>query len=292
MKHIAIIGSGSFLARNFITYCLNNGTDYKFDLYNQTKRNGFKEIPVNGIDFGDINSVRTINFNVDAIMVFIGKTGTINGFDDYQQFIEVNEIMLLNILKAYAENNSKALIIYPSTRLIFRSNEMQGITEESERECKSIYAVTKYAAEEYLKLYKIIYGLSYVILRICTPIGSLLNDFGNYGTFEIFKNQALEKGEITVFGDGKQKKTFTSIVDICKAFKLIIDKGQTDFADYNLGGQDLQLIDIAQSIADEYNAQVKHVDWPSIYKKVDGGSVVFNSSRFDKEFLMKYEMLL
>lgn len=292
MKRISIIGSGSFLARNFITFCIAQKKDYTFELYDYVDRNDFPQFTSKTIDFNDKESVKQIDFDVDAVMIFIGKTGTINGFEIYKQFIDVNEVMLLNLLRAYKEASSNALIIYPSSRLIYKSNEKEKIAENAPKECKSVYAVTKLAAERYLHLYKEVYGVKYVILRICTPIGSLLDDFGNYGTFEIFKNQALEKKLITIFGDGKQKKTFTSMKDICKAFSLIIDKGYTNFYDYNLGGQELQLINIAESIAKEYNVDVNHVEWPDIYQKVDGGSVVFDSTRFDSEFLMEYENLM
>ena len=292
MKRIAIIGAGSFLARNFITYCIKNHRNYKFELYDHVERKDFLQFPFKRIDFKDFYSVSTINFDVDSVMIFVGKTGTINGFHDYQQFVEANEILLLNILRAYVESKTNALIIYPSTRLIFKSDEKQKISEDSPHEFKSIYAITKYAAENYLKLYSEIYDFSYVIIRICTPIGTLLKDFGSYGTFEIFKKQALDNKEVTVFGDGKQKKTFTIMSDICKAFSLIIDKGETEYREYNLGGQELQLIDIAKSIASEYHVGIKHIEWPELNKKVDGGSVVFDSSRFDKEFGMNYVKLL
>lgn len=292
MKRIAIIGSGSFLAKNFIQHCIDERKDYDFELYDFVTRYDYPQYPFMQINFNDLQSVKQISFCVDFIMVFIGKTGTTIGFEKYQQFIEVNEVMLLNILYAYVEAKSKALIVYPSSRLVFKSNEKEKVSECSPRECKSIYAITKLAAEEYLRLYKEVYGIHYVILRICTPIGSLLEEYGNYGTFEIFKNQALGKKEITVFGDGNQRKTFTSIGDICRAFTLLIDKGKPEYNDYNLGGQELRLLDIAKSIANEYSAEVKHIPWPDVYRMVDGGSVVFDSTRFDKEFLMVYEKLL
>ena len=57
-------------------------------------------------------------------------------------------------------------------------------------------------------------------------------------------------------------------------------------------GQELQLINIAESIAKDYNVDVNHEEWPYIYQKVDGGSVVFDSTRFDSEFFMEYENLM
>ena len=166
------------------------------------------------------------------------------------------------------------------------------INEDSERELKSIYAVTKYAAEQYLKIYHEVYDLKYVILRICTPIGSLLNDNGSYGTFEIFKEQAKNKHKITLYGDGSQRKTFTQIEDVCKAMELIIDNEEPKYNDYNLGGKNLSLLEIADSIAKEHNVPIEFIPWPSVNKKVDGGSVVFDSKRFDQEFGMSYSNIM
>ena len=292
MKRITVIGSESFLARNFIKYSSNVGLSYQFELYDYGNISKNCNLKFKKIDFSDKDDIKNIDFSADAIMIFIGKTGTVAGFDEYKAFIEVNEIMLLNILSEYVKAESKARIIYPSSRLLFKSNNNETIKEDGEREYKSIYAVTKLAAEEYLKIYNDVFDVKSVILRICTPIGTLLDDFGNYGTFEIFKHQAIEKGEITIFGNGLQRKTFTSMIDICKAFSLLIDKEILDHREYNLGGQALSLLDIAQKIANEYGVKIKHMLWPDIYHKVDGGSVVFDSSRFDREFDMKYKMVL
>lgn len=294
MKKIGIIGSESFLARNFIKYIRDNfeRDKYSLNLYDYVSESKNLAESYKKIDFADISSVNSIDFDSDALMIFIGKTGTVNGFEQYNQFITVNEMYLLNILKAYCDHHSSALIIYPSTRLIYKSSDTHTINADSDIELKSIYAVTKYAAEQYMKIYHDTYGIKYSILHICTPIGTMLSDYGNYGTFEIFKNQAIHDREITVFGSGKQKKTFTSMRDICKAFQLLIDKGEPKQYSYNLGGQDLELIDIASSIADEYNVPIVHVEWPQLNKDVDGGSVVFDSSSFDKEFNMRYEKVL
>ena len=293
MKKIAIIGSNSFMAKNFVKYSKINNLDYKFDLYDISTDSGNNEVAdTQKIDFSDLKSIRKIDFSVDAIMIYIGKTGTVSGFDNYSEFINVNETMLLNILHTYVELGAKARIIYPSSRLSFKSQENGRINESGERECRSIYAVTKMAAENYLKIYRETFGVESVILRICTPIGTLIDDCGNYGTFEMFKKQAVDNKEITVFGSGAQRKTFTTMSDICKALSSLINKESLDYSDYNLGGQELCLLEIANYIAEECKVSVKHVEWPEIYEKVDGGSVVFDSARFDKEFDMKYESIV
>lgn len=292
MKKIAIIGSNSFLAKNFLKYSIDNKLNYHFELYDYVRENEWPQFEYTKIDFDDIEDIKRINMSVDIIIIFIGKTGTTNGFMEYQSFINVNETILLNILQHYVDSNSTARIIYPSTRLIFKSKEDELINESGEKECKSIYAVTKYAAENYLKIYKDSFGVDYVILRICTPYGSLIKNFGNYGTFEIFNRQATEDHKISVFGDGSQRKTYTSIEDVCRAFTLVSEANVVNRLDYNIGGQELSLKEIANKIANNHNVNVDYVDWPDAYKIVDGGSVVFDSSAFDDEFNMHYKKIL
>jgi UDP-glucose 4-epimerase len=286
-KKVAVIGSESFLARNFRKYIEKNisAQEIELCLYDYVQ-NGSGE-NYHQIDFMEMKSVSKIDFDVDYLMIFIGKTGTKVGFEKYQSFIGVNEIALLNILTEHVNRNSKATIIYPSTRLIYQSNDSSMIKEGSAIELKSIYAITKFSAEKYLELYSKIYGVKYVILRMCTPIGTLLNNNnGSYGTFEMFKNQINTNNYIQIYGDGNQRKTFTNVKDICIALVKLILAKHILYHEYNLGGKDYKLVDIAKKIAKD--APIKYVEWPKIDREVDGGSVVFDSSRFDNEFGMTY----
>lgn len=292
LKKIAVIGSESFLARNLMKYIKINYNNlyeiYCYDNY-EVSNTGF---PYQKIDLGLKEDIKKINFNVDVIFIFVGRTGTTNGFNEFESFINVNEVYLLNILKHYVDSESKARIIYPGSRLIFKSNEKEKINEESEIELRSIYAINKYAAEAYLNIYKTNFGVQYVVLRICTPYGSLLEDnTGNYGTFDIFTKQIKEKNKITIFGDGNIKKTYTDIKDICQAFVYLINADVIKYHTYNLGGQRLSLNDIAYTIADQSTAKIEHITWPDNAKNVDGGTVIFDSVRFDKEFSMKYHSI-
>ncbi len=289
---ISIIGSESFLAKNFIKYVENKSDNVRFKLYDYKESSTLSGYEYYQIDFSNNTSVGTIDFSCDAVMVFTGKTGTVAGFEEYEDFITVNEIYFLNILNMYVKNKGTARIIYPSSRLIYKELTDHSIDEDSAISLKSIYAVTKYASERYLEIYRNTFGIDYVVLHICTPFGSLMEEVGNYGTFEIFINQAKTEKQITVFGSGNQRKTFTDMQDICEAFYKLIDCKKPQHQTYNLGGQALSLIKIAEKIATEYNVPIIHKDWPEIYDKVDGGTVVFDSSRFDEEFNFTYRKIV
>ncbi len=289
MKRITIIGSNSFIAQNLITYLKQSPNSYEFFLYDVTE-----ESPNDNytrIDFDNIDDLKRIRYDVDSILIFTGRTGGVQGFDDYSSFIQINEIYFLSILNSYIEQSNRPRIIYPGSRLIF-ADSSESIKETSELRPKSIYAVTKLACENYLKVYKDTFGLDFVVLRICTPYGTLIKSKGSYGTFEIFWNQALTEKKITIFGDGNQRKTYTQMIDICEAFRRLIEADHLKYDNYNLGGQSLSINDVASEIAKDSGAEIVHVSWPDIYKATDGGSVVFNSDRFDNEFEMEYHSII
>lgn len=289
MKKISVIGSNSFIAQNLITYLNQYPDSYELFLYDRNENENVKNYT--RVDFRELKEVNKIRFDVDIVFIFIGRTGGVQGFNEYSSFIEINEVYFLNILKCYIEQENRPRIIYPGTRLIFEDSE-ELIKETSALRPKSVYAVTKLACENYFKIYKDAFGLDYVVLRICTPYGTLIKSKGSYGTFEIFWNQALKDKKITVFGDGNQRKTYTQMIDICEAFRRLIEADNVKYESYNLGGQALSINNVVSEIAKESDAEIVHVPWPEIYKAADGGSVVFDSERFDSEFGMTYHTVI
>lgn len=290
MQTIAVVGSESFLAKNLITYLAKFAGAFRLKCYDYLPDSAAPNYEQ--IDFTKTESLKKIDFSAERIVFFTGKTGTLKGFAEYKKFVEVNELYLLNFLQAYVEAKSAARIIYPSSRLIFKPNVEKPVAENSPLEFKSVYAVNKYAAEQYLAVYGKNFAVDYVILRICTPYGSLIDSDGSYGTFEIFNKQAKQNGKVTIFGDGEQKKTYTDIRDVCEAFYRLIKAEKVKHDSYNLGGQDLSMNEAVAQIVAMNKAKTEHVPWPKEYLNVDGGSVFFDSGRFDEEFQMTYHPIV
>lgn len=282
---IEIMGSNSFLARNFIQYIFLNNLKCELVLYDIAEKqlrlqcNSTSNIEYRQIDLENKKDLEKISFDSDAFFIFTGKTGTVKGFESYEEFIKVNEIYLLHLLTEYVKRKSKSKIIYPSTRLVYKENKQHKIKENAEKKMKSVYAITKYAAEKYLELFHDVFEIEYCIFRICTPYGTLLEDAGNYGTFEFFTNQAKKGKNISVFGDGEIRKTYTHIKNICEIFwKSIFCKGCANDT-YNIGGNVKSLVEIAEEIANQYDVGIKYVSWPEINEKVDGGTTMLDSKK-------------
>lgn len=292
-KKIAILGANSFLAKNFYKFLVDKHGFKKESLFLydiQTLYELSNNTQYQQIDFLDLKSINKIDFEVDYIYIFNGKTGVVDGFSEPQSFLEVNEISILNILNEYKNQESHALIVYPSTRLVYKSSAVP-LNEDAEKELKSVYAITKYSAENYIRLYHDVFNIQYTILRISVPWGSLLPNSGNYGTFKFFMDLAKSNKPITVFGDGKIIKTYTHIEDICYILLACMNNEKLKNDTFNIGGQEKALIDIASIIASYYSVKVIFTDWPEVTQKVDGGNTILDSSKLDSLVSLKYKQI-
>ena len=287
MKKIAVVGSNSFLARNFAFY-LQNSIEEKCDLLLYDVQPASENSPANynQIDFEDPASLDRLDYSCDAIYFFTGLTGTKKSIERYADFVKVNEIYMLNFLDAYVRNRGRAKIVYPSTRLLYASSD-KPIDEEAKKGFRNIYAVNKFAAEKYLEVFANLYGVKSCSLRICVPFGSLIKGMPSYGTCEFFTKQAQSGKNITVFGDGTSTRTFTHIEDICRALYLIAGNDAC-VGVFNLGGVAKSLSDIANNIAGIYNVKVDYVPFPEEDGLIEVAHSVFDSSKLDKILGLSY----
>lgn len=280
-NRICIIGANSYIGRHMILK-IKKCDSYDLRLYDYQKEqvDGVKNYTqVNILDTDDI---KKIDLNCDVIYLFAGMTGTKVGFKNYKQFIEINEIGLLNILTLYLEQKSSAKIVFPSTRLVYKGNNSL-LEEDDEKEFNTIYAINKYACENYLKMYNKIFDVKYAILRICVPYGNMLPGEMSYGTAGFFKRLG-EKGEtISIYGEGSQRRTLIHIEDLVNVMILAGENQQCVNDVYNVGGDcNLSIKEIAEVFASIYNVSVQSKAWLEEDLKIESGDTMFDSSKLDK----------
>lgn len=288
---ITILGANSFIARNMI-YELENrkeqGLDVEMFLYDFTDTQLDNKTNYTRLNVLDKESVKQINFDVDLIYLFIGKTGTIQGFDDYNTFIDINEKAMLNILSVYVERKSSAKIIFPSTRLVYKGKNGL-LKEDEEKEFKTVYAINKYACEQYLNMYHRMYDVNYAILRICVPYGTMIPNASSYGTAEFMLNKAKKGEDISLYGDGSVRRTLTHMEDLCN---ILVECGLSEDVSndiYNIGGENYSLKEMAEIIAKKYSVGVTYVDWPETALKIESGDTVFDSNKLDSTIRYKFK---
>lgn len=281
MLKIIIIGANSYLARNLIYTIKSFGEDIQLILYGKEKNHKDGCGNYVCINVLDRESVKQIDFDCDIIYFFVGKTGSANAFQEFSEFIDINEKSLLNVMSEYVSQGSAAKFVFPSTRLVYKGYD--GLVQEnSEKAFKSVYAINKLACEMYIQMYHEMFGLEFIILRICVPYGTLVSDAVSYGTMEFMLNSAKQGKNISIYGDGKIRRTLTYIEDLCNAMILSSMNEACKNDVYNIGGEEYTLGNLAELIAKKYHVKVDYVPWPDLAMKMESGGTVFDSRKLDK----------
>ena len=270
---VAIIGANGYIGKHLEYFFKKMGvTPMCYDIHDN-KRNNYQQL-----DMRDVESIKKIDFNVDYIFMFAGITGTYNGFDKYNSFIDINEIGLLNLLNSIRHSIYRPKIIFPSTRLVYKGQD-KALCEDDLKETKTIYAINKLACESILYAYWQSFDIPYTIFRICIPYGNLLSNDYSYGTIGFFIKQAISGNNITLYGGGDIKRTFTHIEDLC--FQIIEGaiKEESCGQIFNIGGQTLTLKEAAEIIASKFKTKVLAIEWPESDFKIESGHTYFDDSK-------------
>lgn len=278
----AVIGAKGYIGKHIVKYLKThyNVVADCYDILESRETNYYQ------MDMTERQSVSKMNMDVDYIFDFVGLTGTYAGFDSYEKYVTINELSLLNLLDAIRNSSYRPKVIFPSTRLVYKGYD-KALKETDEKESKTIYSANKLACEGYLQAYHDSFDIPYTIFRICIPYGNLLSNDYSFGTIGFFINQAKEGKDITLYGGGSIKRTFTHMEDLCYQ---VIEGAFTENSNgeiYNVGGETLSLYDAAEIIAKKYGTDVVAVPWPERDLRIESNHTYFDDSKIQSILQMK-----
>lgn len=275
-RKISIIGANGYIGKHLNYYLQQRGfVSMCYDIQQEEQDNYM------AVDLTDKESVKNIDLNVNYIFMFAGLTGTYAGFDRYETYVNINEIGLLNLLDAIRNSEYRPKIIFPSTRLVYKGVD-KPLKEEDEKETKTLYAVNKLACEGLLQAYKASFDIPYTVFRICIPYGNMLSADYSFGTVGFFIKQAKADNDITLYGGGNIKRTFTHMEDLCYQIVEGAFREESNGEIYNIGGETLSLKDAADVIAGKFGTNVRAVEWPERDLRIESDHTYFDDTKIRK----------
>lgn len=270
---VAIIGGKGYIGKHLDYYLRQRGiTSMVYDVQELYVPNYKK------IDITNPASVAEIDLNVDYIFMFAGLTGTHAGFDKYETYNAINEIGLMNLLDAIRKSEYRPKVIFPSTRLVYKGVD-KALKETDEKETRTIYAVNKIACEGLLQAYKASFDIPYAVFRICIPYGNLLSTDYSFGTVGFFIKQASAGKDITLYGGGNIKRTFTHMEDLCYQVVEGAFNSNSNGEIYNIGGETYSLREAAEIIAAKFGTNVVDVPWPERDLRIESDHTYFDDTK-------------
>jgi UDP-glucose 4-epimerase len=172
-----------------------------------------------------------------------------NSLKDPSHDANVNIIGSLNVLENCRMFGVKKIIFSSTGGAIYGETGNIPTPESEIPHPISHYGIAKFSVEQYLYLYKHIYGLDYTILRYANVYGPRQDPIGEAGVVSIFINNILQGKECRINGDGKQTRDYTFVADVVEANMLALKTEQSGKI-VNIGtGKETDVNELFDSIA-------------------------------------------
>lgn len=136
---------------------------------------------------------------------------------DPQADVEANLLGALNLFEAARLAQVKRLVMASSGGTVYGVPQQVPIPESHPTDPTCSYGITKLAIEKYLALYRQLYGLDGVVLRVANPYGERQRLHATQGVVPVFLGKALRGESLQIWGDGSTVRDFLHVSDVVTA---------------------------------------------------------------------------
>ncbi len=289
-QKILITGGLGFIGSNLAHKCLELGAEVTiFDcldprsggnLYNIHEIKDSVELCYHDILSFDRISEHIVNKNI----IFNCAASTSHPFSMKEPWLDldVNSRGVINLLEAVRRFNKDVKFVHLGTSTQLGKLQYQPADEKHPEFPTDIYSANKSVSEKYVLIYSNAYQMQASVIRLPNVFGprSAINSpeftFNNF-----FIGLALQGKDITVFGDGKQKRNVVYVEDAVSAVILtsLTEKtnGETFFA---VGDHHYSVARIAEATVKHIGSgKVRYVDWPKERKAIEVGDAILSNQK-------------
>lgn len=187
----------------------------------------------------------------------------------------VNILGTIHLLEACRYAGVRKMV-FASSAAVYGNPERIPIDETHSIRPLSGYGIGKNTAEQYLSIYKDLYGLEFTILRYANVYGIRQDPQGEGGVISIFIDRLLHDQNVTIFGDGTQTRDYIYVEDIASANVKAIDRGDGQVVNIGTGVSTTlnKLVDLLAEIAGKKVVRE--------YQPARSGDIKYSSFTIDK----------
>jgi len=256
-KKICIVGGAGFIGSNLVDKLIELGHDVLVldNLSTGKKENINKKANFINIDITNLELIMPYFKNIDYVFHLAALARVQPSIIDPVSTHNANVNGTLNILWASYKNKVKR-VVFSSSSSVYGDNYLP-LLETFKPNPQSPYALHKYIGELYCRMFSIIYNLETVCLRYFNVYGKNQREEGAYAlVIAKFLRQKREGKPMTITGDGKQTRDYTSVSDVVRANILAMESDLIDGEIINIGGgNNVSVNEIAKLIG----GKTKHI---------------------------------
>ena len=250
-KKIIVTGGAGFIGSHLCEYlikknnvekviCIDNFEDGSLNNLKTIIKN--KKLIIKKVDIRDKKKLAgAFSKKIDTIFHLAAQSDIVPSIENPVDYLETNFNGTLNILNLMNKFKIKK-IIYAASSSCYGIPKKYPTNENEKTDTKYPYAYSKYIAETLIQNWSKIYKINYISLRLFNVYGTRSRTNNAYGAvIGIFLKQSLMKKNLTIVGNGEQKRDFVNVKDVAIAFyKAMRSKKWNEI--YNIGSGNPQTI--------------------------------------------------
>lgn len=265
MKKILIIGGAGFIGSHLAEAYLDKGyhvivvdnlsTGKLSNLVLCNKSKNFQFIECDITNFEKIKSI-IVNVKPNIINHLAAQKSVAESVVNPKYDLNVNLIGLINILMVLKDIKIESFIFASSGGALSKEIIRDCSSEDDEPQLKSPYAITKYASENYIKIYAELYKFDYTILRYANVYGFRQTRDGACGVIPIFieKVKTNSQASIMTYEDMPYGCTrdYVYIKDVVRANLMVSDNPLNCIVNISTG-KEISTVELYEKIVKVFN---------------------------------------
>jgi UDP-glucose 4-epimerase len=140
---------------------------------------------------------------------------------------KINIMGGLNILECCKKFKVKKIVYLSTGGALYGNPKYVPVDENHSIKPISPYGLSKYALEQYLDLYKLLYSIDFISLRFSNVYGPR-DDIHSDHVIPLFIHKMLNNKSPAITGDGSQGRDFIYVDDVINAVMISLDKNPKD----------------------------------------------------------------
>lgn len=206
-------------------------------------------------DLLDQRSIISAAEGCNFIFHFAANADVRFGADHPRKDLEQNTIATFHVLEAARLNGIQG-IAFSSTGSVYGEAKVIPTPEDAPFPVQtSLYGASKLAGEGLLAAYAEAYGLKTYIFRFVSIVGPR---YTHGHVFDFYRKLSADPSQLTVLGNGRQKKSYLHIDDCINAMLIVIEKAEEKVNIFNLGTDEYcEIVDSVGWICDELKVNPK-----------------------------------
>ena len=269
-RNILVTGGAGFIGSALVIKLLNDPANHVVVVDNLLT--GHQEnLPIGGkknLTFikEDVNNIKEISdifarYNFDYVFHYAAIVGVQRTLAN--PIMVLNDIVGLKNIMSLSKNTGVKRVFFSSSSEVYGEPvELPQNEHTTPLNSRLPYAIVKNVGEAYLKSYKKEYDMDYTIFRF-------FNTYGPAQSREFviskFIARALRNEDITIYGDGRQTRTFCYIDDNIEATTNAFYENKYINDVVNIGSDvEISILELAQKVIDMTNSKSEIVFLPPL----------------------------